>query len=215
MRIYRPALPVVGALTLNGLALLRRKHHVLGWASLAAGLALAYFYRDPERHPSGYVAVAVAPADGRVVVVRKTEEPEWLQGPAWWVGIFMSLLDVHINRVPVSAWVRHIACAEGAYAPAFREDIIHTNTRCLYYLEDETEHRYLVIQSAGLVARRIQPFVEEGRFVLRGQRLGLIHFGSRVDVFFPADARVLVEEGHRVRAGETPLAYLPWLEGRA
>jgi len=215
MRIYRPALPWIGALALNGFGLLRRRHRVLGWASLAAGLALAYFYRDPERHPSGHVAVAVAPADGRVVLVAETEEPEWLQGPAWRVGIFMSLLDVHVNRAPVSAWVRHIACAEGAYAPAFRNEVVQTNTRCLYYLEDESERRYLVIQSAGLIARRIRPFVQEGRFILRGQRLGIIHFGSRVDVFFPADAHVLVGEGHRVRAGETPLAYLPWLEGRA
>lgn len=194
-----------GAAAAALLALLGRQRAAQG-AALAA-LAAAFFFRDPERHPPLDPAAVVAPADGVVMTVRREEEPLWLEGPAWRIGIFMSLFDVHINRAPLAARVVAVAHRPGRFLPAQREETLHENERRLYCLERDDGARVLVVQVAGLVARRTVPFVAPGERVARGQRLGLIRFGSRVEVFLPLAAAPLVVEGHRVRAGETPIAY--------
>ncbi len=172
-----------------------------------AGLAAAYFFRDPERHAPWPHAAVVSPADGKVVLMRQEPEPLWVGGDAWRIGIFMSVFDVHINRAPLSARVVRIRHQPGEFIPAQRDDALARNERRFYCLEREDGARALVVQVAGWLARRTVPFVQAGEVVERGQRLGLIRFGSRVEVFLPAAAQPLVARGHRVRAGETPIAW--------
>ncbi len=208
-RIHPEGRPLAlgGALAATVFAALRFKRAAQG-AALAA-LAAAYFFRDPERRPPWPTGAVVAPADGKVVVMRQEPEPLWVGGDAWRIGIFMSVLDVHINRAPLAARVVRIRHQAGAFLPAQREDALARNERRFYCLEREDGNRVLLVQVAGLIARRTVPLVQEGETVERGQRLGLIRFGSRVELFLPATARPLVAVGHRVRAGETPVAWWP------
>ncbi|NPA31018.1 MAG: phosphatidylserine decarboxylase family protein [Chloroflexi bacterium] len=194
-----------GALTATLLAALGFKR-AAGGAALA-GLAAAYFFRDPDRRPPWPRAAVVAPADGKVVLVRQEPEPLWVGGDAWRIAIFMSLTDVHINRAPLDARVVRIRHQPGQYLPAHRDDALARNERRFYCLERDDGARVLLVQVAGLLARRTVPLVSSGEFVARGQRLGLIRFGSRVEVFLPTAAQPLVAQGHRVRAGETPIAW--------
>ena len=164
--------------------------------SVAAVLPLlvAVFFRDPERKPDG--AGVVSPADGKVTVVR--EEDGRLR-----VGVFMNLHDVHVNRLPVGGTVSSVVHHDGAHRPAFSKDSDRN---------ERTETRldgFEVVQIAGAFARRVTTYPEKGDTVERGERLGVIAFGSRADVVFPPpytrdDLRV--EEGDRVRAGETVIA---------
>ncbi len=206
-RIHPEGRPLAlgAALAATALAGLGFKRAAQGAA--LASLAAAYFFRDPERQPPWAQAAVVSPADGEVIVVRQEPEPLWVGGPAWRIGIFMSIFDVHINRAPIAAQVMHIRHQPGEFVPANRADALARNERRAYCLQREDGQRALVIQVAGLVARRTVPLVQPGETVTRGQRLGLIRFGSRVEVFLPAAARPLVAQGHRVRAGETPIAW--------
>ncbi len=206
-RIHPEGRPLAlgGALAAAVLAALGFKRAAQGAA--LAGLAAAYFFRDPDRQPPWPQAAVVSPADGQVVLVRQEPEPLWVGGDAWRIGIFMSVFDVHINRAPLAARVVRIRHQPGEFLPAHRDDALARNERRFYCLEREDGARALVVQVAGLVARRTVPFVRPGEVVDRGQRLGLIRFGSRVEVFLPAVARPLVAQGHRVRAGETPIAW--------
>lgn len=171
--------------------------------------ALAYFFRDPERYSPTASQVVVSPADGEIVVVEQTEEPRWIEGPAWRIAIFMSLTDVHINRAPLDAYVVRIEHRPGEFLPAYHAEAAQRNERRLYFLETEDLRRALVIQIAGIMARRTVPLVSPGTLLQRGDRFGLIRFGSRVEVFLPRAAQPLVAPGQRVRAGETPIAWWP------
>jgi len=206
-RIHPEGRPLAlgAALTATLLAMLGFKRAAQGAAG--AALAAAYFFRDPERRPPWPRAAVVSPADGKVLVVRQEPEPLWIGGESWRIGIFMSVLDVHINRAPLDARVVHIRHQPGRFLPANRDEALSRNERRLYCLEREDGARVLVVQVAGLIARRTVPLVQPGETLVRGQRLGLIRFGSRVEVFLPAAARPLVAQGHRVRAGETPIAW--------
>ena len=164
--------------------------------SLAAVLPLlvAVFFRDPEREPDG--PGVVSPADGKVTVVR--EEDGRLR-----VGVFMNLHDVHVNRLPVGGTVSSVVHHDGAHRPAFSKDSDRN---------ERTETRldgFEVVQIAGAFARRVTTYPEKGDTVERGERLGVIAFGSRADVVFPPSYTrddLRVEEGDRVRAGETVIA---------
>ncbi len=210
-KIAREGLPLITTLAgLSGLsALLRRPRLSL----LAGGLAgtVAWFFRDPHREPVLDREVLVSPADGVVVTVRYLAEYEDFPGPIYRVGIFMRVFDVHVNRAPVSGRVLQVAEARGEKLPAHWERAFQRNEKRFYWLERDDGLPVLMVQVAGLLARRTVSFVRPGDEVLAGDRVGLIKFGSRVEVFFPAEgARILVREGHRVRAGETPLALVPW-----
>ena len=182
-------------------------------ALVAGGLsgAVSWFFRDPHREPVLDREVLVAPADGVVVTVRYLTEHEDFEGPVYRVGIFMRIFDVHVNRAPVSGRVLKVAEARGEKLPAQREEAFRRNEKRFYWFERDDGVPVLMVQVAGLLARRTVSYVRPGDEVLVGDRVGIIKFGSRVEVFFPAEgARILVREGHRVRAGETPLALIPW-----
>ena len=178
-------------------------------APAAAGLALLcmylYFHRDPERAPPDAERVVLAPADGKVVKLRRER-----QGPLWGgehhvVSIFMSFRDVHVNRAPISGVVRSVRLFKGGHSPAFTEKS-RRNARCL--IEIEGEFKCYVELVAGLIARRIRCYVESGDRVEAGSRIGMIKLGSRVNLYLPADLdfNFHIKEGSRVRAGETVVA---------
>ena len=187
------------------------KEKRLLYGGLAGGLAFAWFFRDPDRYPPFDRELIISPADGRVVTVRRVKEDRFLEAEAYQVGIFMSLFDVHVNRSPVTGKVLDIWHEPGRFLPADRQEAFEKNEKRYYALERLDGLPLLLVQVAGLLARRTVSFVEKGEEVLASERIGLIKFGSRVEVFLPADeARLLVNIGHRVRAGETPLALYPW-----
>ncbi|MGB5872714.1 MAG: phosphatidylserine decarboxylase family protein [Bacteroidota bacterium] len=177
----------------------------------AAGVLLAllvftlYFFRDPERVPPEGDNLVLAPADGKVVFVQEVEENEFLGGEAVQVSIFMSPLNVHVNRFPISGTVRHFQHFPGEYLVAYDEKSSLRNERTHIGVENETT-KVLFKQIAGFVARRIVAEVEIGDSAVAGERFGMIKFGSRVDVLFPRGLHVRVQRGDRTVAGETILA---------
>ncbi len=189
----------------------RRKKAAL--FSLGASLACAYFFRDPDRYPPYDRELIVSPADGKVISIRRLREERWLDTEVYRISIFMSLFDVHVNRAPVTGRVTEIVHEPGQYLPADRPEATDKNEKCYYVLERLDGLRLLTIQVAGLVARRTVPFVRAGDEVLAGERLGMIRFGSRLEVLVPTEGtKLLVNIGHRVRAGETALFWHPWQE---
>jgi len=178
---------------------------VLAIFLIAVLLFLFYFLRDPERQPPTGDGLFVAPADGRVVTVHQTEEPIFLQGLATQISIFMSLLDVHVNRAPMTGEVAFQEHRPGRFLPAYRREASDENESNLLGLV-EGETRILIKQVAGVLARRIVCWPSVGQRLARGQRFGLIKLGSRVDLFLPPNVEVLVALDEKVRAGETILA---------
>lgn len=163
------------------------------------------FFRDPDRITPEDPQAVIAPADGTVVVVRDVEEGEYIGGPAVQVSIFMSPLNVHVNRFPISGRVGLFRHVPGKFLVAFEEKSSENNERTHIGVED-AGFRVLFKQVAGFVARRIIAEVEPGDTAVAGRRFGMIRFGSRVDVFLPRGVDVRVRVGETTRAGETVLA---------
>jgi phosphatidylserine decarboxylase len=182
----------------------------LGWLAAIAALWCAYFFRDPERVTPVRDGIVVAPADGRisrVINVVPAKELELGERPLPRVSIFMSVFDCHVNRSPVTGRIERIVYRPGAFVNADLDKASEDNERnCLLIATDGG--RIGVVQIAGLVARRIVCFVRQGASVGVGERIGLIRFGSRVDVYLPEGVRPLVAEGQTAIAGETVLADL-------
>jgi phosphatidylserine decarboxylase len=176
---------------------------LLGW--------VFYFFRDPERTPELLAPdLVIAPADGRVTDIELVNEPLFFQGQARRVSVFMSVFDVHVQRSPYTGQVRLVHYQPGDFAPAYLKDT-HSNESNLIGLE--TPRGPLAIkQIAGVLARRIVCRVQPGDTLVTGQRLGLIKFGSRVDLFLPLTAAVLVTVGQQVYGGQTVLAR--WTEAQ-
>jgi phosphatidylserine decarboxylase len=206
MKIDRAGYPFIAAALVPaaGLAAARRYGLSAGFATLAG--FLTYFFRDPDRRVPQTPGVIVSPADGRVMLggpadSRCAPPGDWLQ-----ITIFLSPLDVHVNRSPVSGRVRRIDYRPGRFLPAFDE---RSNDNELNEIWVEHDGRTIVFrQVVGILARRIVCRIREGEMVGRGERIGLMKFGSRMDVFLPTDARLCVAVGDRVVAGETVLAIL-------
>lgn len=174
--------------------------------ALLLPVAIALFFRDPERVTPGDGPTVVSPADGRVMhagTARPAEAPpgEWLQ-----VTIFLSVLDVHINRTPVAGRVERVEYIPGSFKAAFRHDS-HANERSEIWI-DAAGVPIVVRQVVGLLARRVVCRVRPGDVLAAGQRIGLMKFGSRMDVFVPLSAELRVAAGARVVAGVTPIAVL-------
>jgi phosphatidylserine decarboxylase len=167
-----------------------------------------WFFRDPERTPPPDDRLIVSPADGRVVAVVPEREEHFLHAPALRISIFMSPLDVHVNRNPVSGTVELVRHTTGKFRAAFKDKASLDNERNAVVLASGGR-RYLMVQIAGALARRIVCRVTPGDRVRRGERFGLIMFGSRVDLFVPPDVVPMVQNGERVHAGTTVLARLP------
>lgn len=177
-----------------------------GWpkTGLALGLLagfMAFFFRDPERHPPGVPGAVLAPADGRVTEVREPVEDPFV-GRGRQISIFLSPLDVHVNRSPIAGLVADVQYRPGAFRPAYRAEASELNERNTIALQGQ-EERVVVRQIAGVLARRIVCRLRPGDKVAAGERIGLIRFGSRVDLVVPWSVTPSVRVGDRVRAGET------------
>ncbi|MBF6137971.1 phosphatidylserine decarboxylase [Nocardia otitidiscaviarum] len=178
---------------------------------LAAAAACATFFRHPHRVPPNRAGVVVAPADGEVALVDTAVPPAELglgDAPLPRVSIFLSVLDVHVQRVPVSGVVTEIAYKKGEFRSADLPEASDANERNSMVLETENGQRIVVVQIAGLLARRIVCEARVGDKLTIGDTYGLIRFGSRVDTYFPAGTRPLVTPGQRTIGAETVLAEL-------
>ena len=173
----------------------------------AVGLWVVYFFRDPERTGERGAALVVAPADGRVVMITEVNEPAFLHGRAMRVSIFMNVFNVHVNRYPISGTVRFVHYNPGKFLNAATEKSSLENEQLSVGLESNGT-RVMVRQIAGLIARRIVNYSRESEEVGQGERMGIIRFGSRVDVFLPPSATVLVKVGDLTLAGVTIIARL-------
>lgn len=169
---------------------------------------VAYFFRDPERVGERGEQLVVSPADGRVVMITEVEEPAFLHGRSTRISIFMNVFNVHVNRYPISGAVRYLHYNKGRFFNAAHEKASLENEQMSVGLETE-RHRVLVRQIAGLIARRIANYAQQGARVTQGDRMGIIRFGSRVDVFIPSESTLKVQLGDQPIAGVTVLAELP------
>ncbi len=177
--------------------------------SLFAGVFCLYFFRDPARVPPARAGAILAPADGRVVSVSPGVPPAELGlGPAirWRISIFLSILNVHVNRVPTDGTVTRIAYRHGAFLNASLDKASDTNERNAIALRLPDGRELAVVQIAGLIARRILCSLREGDAVRGGDRLGIIRFGSRTDLYLPEGIQPLVCEGQTMIGGETVVA---------
>jgi len=171
-------------------------------------LFTVYFFRDPDRTPPPGDNLVVSPADGEVVAIAPAGAEEYIGPDAVRISIFMSPLNVHVNRYPISGTVRYYRYVPGEYVVAFDEKASLRNERTLIGIENP-RCRVLFKQIAGFVARRIVAQVKEGDHAVAGERFGMIKFGSRVDVFVPREAAIRVAMGQKTVGGETVLAVVP------
>lgn len=184
------------------------------WLSRAAGLFFGfclYFFRDPQRVPPADPHLAVAPADGRVVSVEKIAPPASLDmgdAPVWRIATFLSVLDVHVNRMPAAGTVTRVAYHPGQFLNASLDKASELNERNALRLTLEDGRNLAVVQIAGLIARRILCDAEEGMTYETGERFGLIRFGSRTDLYLPPGVEPLVTAGQTMIGGETVMARL-------
>lgn len=183
----------------------------LFWLGLIFTLFCLYFFRDPKRVAPGRENVVVAPADGHIVSIVQAVPPEELglgPAPRWRVAIFLSVMDVHVNRVPVDGTVTRIAYRHGKYLSANLDKASVDNERNAIAIRLTDGRDLAVVQIAGLIARRILCDIREGDTVQAGDRFGIIRFGSRTDVYLPEGIRAGVMEGQTMIGGETIIADL-------
>ena len=183
----------------------------LAWLGVAFLLFCLYFFRDPERVPPARPGAVLAPADGRVVSVAPAVPPAELglgTASRWRVAIFLSVLDVHVNRMPASGTVTRIAYRHGKFVNASMDKASDHNERNALALRLADGREMAIVQIAGLIARRIVCQVREGDSVTAGSRFGIIRFGSRTDLYLPEGVRPLVAEGQLMIGGETVIAEL-------
>lgn len=208
--IHPQGYPFIGGFALAALVLFWL-WSPLGWLATVATLWCVYFFRDPPRVTPARDGIVVAPADGRVSRIANAVPPPELNfgsRPLLRVSIFMSVFDCHVNRSPVAGRIDRMVYRAGAFVSADLDKASESNERNALVISSGNGPRIVVVQIAGLVARRIVPFVREGDTVAAGQRIGMIRFGSRVDVYLPEGAAPLVAEGQIATAGETVLADL-------
>ena len=181
---------------------------LLAFVLIIIALWVAYFFRDPERSGPRGDRMLIAPADGKVVLIQEVDEPAFMRARTKRVSIFMNVFNVHVNRYPVSGTVRYVKYNPGKFLNAAVEKSSLENEQMSVGIE-ASSGRILVRQIAGLIARRIVTYSKDGETVEQAQRMGLIRFGSRVDVFMPLDAVVRVKIGDMTVAGTTVIADMP------
>lgn len=215
MNFAREGYPFIGIATILAvaafaLAIMRRSWALWLFAVLVTLLALwvAYFFRDPERTGERGAHIVVAPADGKLIMITEVNEPAFMQGRAMRLSIFMNVFSVHVNRYPLNGTVKYVHYNKGKFLNAAAEKSSLENEQSSVGIESGS-YRILVRQIAGLIARRIVTYSQMGQQVKQGDRMGMIRFGSRVDVFLPTDAKLRVQLGTLTTAGTTVLAELP------
>jgi len=207
MRLDPAGLPFIAGALLVALVSGALVAWVLAIPFVLLGAFFAFFFRDPERAAPSDPDVVLSPADGRVLVagpaIREAAPPgEWNQ-----VSIFLSPVDVHVNRIPVSGRVTRVSYIPGRFLPAYRHDAGNTNERSEIWIDHAGQH-VVARQIVGILARRVVCRVASGADVRAGDRFGIMKFGSRMDVFVPPASTITVKVGDVVRGGETVIAVL-------
>jgi phosphatidylserine decarboxylase len=181
----------------------------LGWLALVVAAWITYFFRDPWRVTPSRAGLVVSAADGVVVAADRVPPPKELEmgeAPMTRIGVFLNVFDVHVNRVPLGGRVKKLAYSKGRFINASLDKASEQNERMAIRITSTEGPDVAVVQIAGLIARRIVCTLGEGQEVATGERLGLIRFGSRTDVYLPAEWAPLVVKGQRVVGGETVIA---------
>jgi phosphatidylserine decarboxylase len=207
MKIDRAGVPFIAGALVPAAALGIAKRY--GWAIAFAGLGafFTYFFRDPDRRVPSAPDLVVSPADGRVMIAGPTDG-RWAPAGDWkQITIFLSPMDVHINRTPIEGRITKIEYRRGKFLPAYKADASGNELNEIWI--DHNGQTIVVRQIVGVLARRIVCRVAEGQTLQRGERIGLMKFGSRMDIFLPPSASLSVRVGEHVVAGETVLARLP------
>jgi len=207
MRLDRAGLPFIGGALIAALA----AWALGGWPVAAIGVALAafftFFFRDPDRSTTAQQSEVLSPADGRVLVAGPALADSAPPGSWQQVSIFLSPLDVHVNRIPASGRITRVAHTPGRFLPAYHDHAAGANERTEIWIDHDGQ---IVVarQVVGVLARRVVCRVHEGAEVSAGERYGIMKFGSRMDVYLPVSATVRVAVGDRVRGGQTVIAVL-------
>jgi len=207
--IAREGVPFLAAVAVPAAAAWALGWTVAGALFGAAAFFTGWFFRNPSRRIPDGPNLIVSPGDGRVLAVMEEEEPRFLKARAVRVSIFLSPLNVHINRTPCEGLVKAISYSPGKFLVASRTEATLQNEQTAMLIETDAGCRILCVQVAGYVARRIVCWLSEGERVERGERYGLIRFGSRMDLYVPAGTQVRVKAGDRVTGGETIIGVLP------
>lgn len=170
--------------------------------SILLFLFTLYFFRDPDRKIPNLDNVVISPADGKVLIVKKVESNDFVKGEAWQVSVFMSPLNVHVNRIPINGIVKLVRYVKGNFLVAFHDKADEKNERSEFGIESKYGNVFFT-QVAGFVARRIVYEINEGDTVEMGKRFGMIKFGSRVDIVVSTDWDLKVKENDKVTGGES------------
>ena len=181
---------------------------VLALIGLAATFFICYFFRDPDRVIPNRAGTVVSPADGKIIWTGTETNSRFWEGACVKVSIFMSVFNVHVNRIPHEGQIKRINYFPGKFFSANLDKASRHNEHNAIFLETDLGKKICFVQIAGLIARRIICGLQEGDQVIRGQRFGMICFGSRLDVYLPPDTRLEVKIGDRVRAGNSILGEL-------
>ena len=215
MKIDRAGIPFVAVTAILALALAIGGLLLPAAVMMMLAAALAWFFRDPERHPPFGHNLVLSPADGRVMVAGPSSADAALAGQWTQVSVFLSPLDVHVNRVPVTGKVTRVEYRPGRYHAAYRAEATSENERSEVWIDDGSRTA-VCRQITGVLVRRVVCRLKPGDQVRAGDRLGVMKFGSRIDLFLPAGTHLLAAVGDRVRGGESVIAELPYsaaLEG--
>lgn len=200
--------PFIGVAALVTLVLAILGCKLLALLALALTTFILYFFRDPERTVPDDDDVVVSPADGKVILIEKLFDDQFVKEHVYKISIFMNLFNVHVNRSPLPGTVTQVRHVPGSFLAANTEQAALENEHCALTLVTADRQKLAVVQVAGLIARRIVCWAIKGDLLARGQRFGLIRFGSRVDLYLPLQLQLEVRPGQKVRAGETVLGYL-------
>jgi phosphatidylserine decarboxylase len=185
----------------------------LGWTFVAVGAAIltlfvSWFFRNPSRVVPQGPRVVVAPGDGKVIAIQEEFEPRFIKARSIRISIFLNVFDVHINRLPCEGIIEDVQYQPGLFLVASKPDATLRNEQNALMIRTAQDAKVLCVQVAGLIARRIVCWISPGDRAVRGERFGLIRFGSRMDTFFPVGTAIKVAVGDRVKGGETVLGEL-------
>ncbi|HQN17954.1 MAG TPA: phosphatidylserine decarboxylase family protein [Syntrophobacteraceae bacterium] len=206
--IAREGIPYVLAFAFTTLIVTILGYVFSAWILLVLTLLVGYFFRDPGRILTAEDRDVVSPADGKVILIERVDGTCFTQNPSIKISIFMSIFDVHVNRIPLSGTVYGVRYQKGGFRAAQTPKAGRENERNWVWIRGDAGTDVVLTQVAGLIARRIVCWPKAGERVFRGERFGMIRFGSRVDMYVPEESEILVSRGQHVYGGETVLCRL-------
>ncbi|CAG37500.1 phosphatidylserine decarboxylase family protein [Desulfotalea psychrophila] len=206
--VAREGVPFIGFAAFLTLVSAASECEILTFIFLLATAFTLYFFRDPERFVPDDPSALISPADGKIIVIEKTDKQDFIEGEALKISIFMNVFNVHVNRAPIAGKVDKIIYTPGKFYSADSSQGAEYNENCGIVLTTNSGKKIAFVQVAGLIARRIVCWLEPNDTIQSGRRVGLIRFGSRVDLYLPTDTALSVSVGDKVRAGETILGQI-------